>query len=88
MMRAITHRCFYATGNDVLTNLGIPVNLQVWRMAVYMLIVWVIFHTLAWLGVTFCYTHKHEEMARSFREKRRAKARQLELAERAADQGV
>ncbi len=80
-----TSRCFYATGNDVLLNLGIPLNLQIWRMAVYMLIVWAIFHMLALLGVTFCYTHKTQEMVRAVRDRKLARARQLELAEQAND---
>ncbi len=62
--------CMFPNGDAVLVNLGIPVDLEIWRMAVYILIVLAIFHILALLAICFCYTGLHHELAANFREKR------------------
>jgi cytochrome b subunit of formate dehydrogenase len=47
--------------------LGIPLDLEIWRMAVYILVVGFIFHILAFISVTFMYTNYHKELANEFR---------------------
>jgi ABC-type multidrug transport system ATPase subunit/ABC-type multidrug transport system permease subunit len=57
--------CLFGSGDAVLLSLSIPVDLQLWRMAVYMLIVIFVFHILAFLAVTFCYTGALSEVVLS-----------------------
>ena len=65
----VTENCFYSTGDEALVNLGVPVDLQVWNNAVYILIIMFIMHFFAFLAVTFCFTNAHKEIAKSCSEK-------------------
>lgn len=63
--------CAYSTGSQALIALGIPLDLEVWRMAIYVLIIWFIFHILAFLAVTFCYTGYASELRKGHQEKKK-----------------
>jgi len=62
--------CTFSSGDAALTALGIPVNLELWRMAVYMMIVTLVFHILALVAVTFCYTGSFSENLSKQRKKK------------------
>lgn len=76
--------CFYTNGNDVLINLGVPLDLQVWRMAVYMLIVMLVFHCLAMIAITFCYTGAAGEIRDACKARKAGKEIEAEAAAAAA----
>jgi uncharacterized protein HemY len=69
----VTPGCFYSNGNDVLLNLGIPLDLKIWLMAIYILVITFIFHFLAWVFVSFCYTGYAHEISNAIKDKRKVK---------------